>query len=145
MDTHAHTRARVHTQYTDSPLAYLSVGDSTVSVAVDNLSWGWGAGAAVEGKGKLVLRNLSCQIPAGSRVVLAGANGAGKTSLLNILAGLHMFAPKDAARVLGYRAFEDYRMLNRHVVMLSQEWRQTLRCVNSGSYTSFQVASAGKT
>ena len=43
-----------------------------------------------------------------------------------------MITPKDAALVLGCQAFEDYRLLNRRVVLLSQEWRQTLKCVSSG-------------
>jgi ABC-type molybdenum transport system ATPase subunit/photorepair protein PhrA len=76
-------------------------------------------------------------------VVLAGANGAGKTSLLNILAGLHIISPPDAACVLGYRAFEDYRELNQHVVLLSQEWRQTLKCLNSGGYATFSAVTQG--
>jgi CCR4-NOT complex subunit CAF16 len=68
-------------------------GDAT-AVRVEKLSWGWGAGAGVGGgRSRLVLRDLSCGIRAGSRVVLAGANGAGKTSLLNILAGLRIITP----------------------------------------------------
>jgi CCR4-NOT complex subunit CAF16 len=93
-------------------------GQGSVSVAVESLCWGWGPGAKVGALGGLVLRDLSCTVRAGRRVVLAGANGAGKTSLLHILAGLRLFTPADAVRVLGFRAFEDFRNLNRHVVLL---------------------------
>jgi hypothetical protein len=31
-----------------------------------------------------------------------------------------MITPSDAALVLGFRAFEDYKILNQHVVLLSQ-------------------------
>ena len=120
-------------------------GASNEAVAVSALSWGWGAGAGVgPGAGKLVVRSLSVRVNAGQRVVLAGANGAGKTSLLNILAGLHIISPPDAACVLGYRAFEDYRELNQHVVLLSQEWRQTLKCLNSGGYATFSAVTQGQ-
>jgi CCR4-NOT complex subunit CAF16 len=108
------------------------VGRDGLAVQVTNLWWGWGSGASVWGGQKYVLRGLGCSVAAGSRVVLAGANGAGKSSLINILAGAHMITPKDAALVLGCQAFEDYRLLNRRVVLLSQEWRQTLKCVSSG-------------
>jgi ABC-type Fe3+/spermidine/putrescine transport system ATPase subunit len=40
--------------------------------------------------------DLSCEVPAGARLVIVGASGAGKTTLLRAVAGL---APVDAGRV----------------------------------------------
>ena len=64
------------------------VAGGGLAVQVTNLWWGWGSGASVWGGQKYVLRGLGCSVAAGSRVVLAGANGAGKSSLINILAGI---------------------------------------------------------
>ena len=40
-----------------------------------------------------MLQGLSLQLERGSRTLLIGANGAGKSSLLRILAGRHFHAP----------------------------------------------------
>jgi CCR4-NOT complex subunit CAF16 len=53
-----------------------------------------------------VLDDLSFALPAGSRCLLLGANGVGKSTLLRLLAGRHMIAG-DVVRVLGRPAFED--------------------------------------
>jgi len=54
----------------------------------------------------LVFDGLDLAVPRGSRVVLLGANGVGKTTLLRLLGGMHMVSP-DAVRVLGRSAFHD--------------------------------------
>ncbi len=51
------------------------------------------AHAAVQRGGRRVLKNLSCTIRPGERWVLAGANGAGKTQLLKLIAGTVWPAP----------------------------------------------------
>lgn len=53
-----------------------------------------------------VIENLSLILPAGSRCLLIGANGAGKSSLLQILAGKHL-VEQEAVRILGRSAFHD--------------------------------------
>lgn len=53
-----------------------------------------------------IFSGLSFSLPAGSRCLLLGANGVGKSTLLRIVAGRHLIAP-DAVRVLGRPAFQD--------------------------------------
>jgi ABC-type bacteriocin/lantibiotic exporter with double-glycine peptidase domain len=45
----------------------------------------------ISSAGKLALRNINCEIPAGKATLLAGENGSGKTTLLKILLGLYPF------------------------------------------------------
>jgi CCR4-NOT complex subunit CAF16 len=54
--------------------------------------------------GPPVLKQLSLEIPRGSRCLLLGANGAGKTTLLRILGGKHLVR-EEVVRVLGKSAF----------------------------------------
>jgi CCR4-NOT complex subunit CAF16 len=54
----------------------------------------------------LVLRGLSLTLDEGLRCLLIGANGAGKTTFLELLAGRHMI-PKEVAHILGRPAFHD--------------------------------------
>ena len=210
-----HTASDPSASLSALPRALQGAGGTSVAVSVDNLSWGWGAGAGVGGKGKLVLRDLNCEIPAGSRVVLAGLPlspslsthpslpltfcrlGRSQRRRQNELAqhlrgSSYYLAPgvSSRVRVQGLRRLplpEQARararahththntlsrtrtleslsrtrtrdrhslththththtnsLLDRHAVILSQEWRQTLRCVNSGGYTSFEDASTG--
>jgi CCR4-NOT complex subunit CAF16 len=72
----------------------------TDALAARNLSFSY------RGDQRLILRDVSLSIPAGSRCLLLGANGAGKTTLLGIFGGRHMVAP-EAAQVLGRAAFHD--------------------------------------
>jgi CCR4-NOT complex subunit CAF16 len=63
-----------------------------------------------------VLRRLSFALPRGVRCLLVGANGAGKTTMLTLLAGRHMVADR-AVRVLGRPAFSDTSLVE-HVALL---------------------------
>jgi CCR4-NOT complex subunit CAF16 len=53
-----------------------------------------------------IFSRLSFSLPLGTRCLLLGANGVGKSTLLRIVAGRHMVDP-NAARVLGRPAFHD--------------------------------------
>lgn len=55
---------------------------------------------------RLLFDGLTLSIPRGSRCLLLGQNGVGKTTLLRVLAGRHMVAPEQV-RVLGRSAFHD--------------------------------------
>ncbi|MBI2836556.1 MAG: ABC transporter ATP-binding protein, partial [Chloroflexi bacterium] len=73
---------------------------------------GWGANVAeIRGlsfsyqPGKPVLRNVSFSVPQGRKIAIVGRTGAGKTTLMNLVAGLY---PPDegAISVLGYNPFQ---------------------------------------
>jgi CCR4-NOT complex subunit CAF16 len=72
---------------------------STPAIDIDRLTFAYGDGTRV-------FTDFSWSVPAGARCLLLGANGVGKSTLLRIVAGRHMFAP-ETARVLGRPAFHD--------------------------------------
>lgn len=57
-------------------------------------------------RGGAVFADLSLAVPAGTRCLLLGANGVGKSTLLRIAGGRHML-PAENARVFGRSAFHD--------------------------------------
>jgi CCR4-NOT complex subunit CAF16 len=56
-----------------------------------------------------VFSRFSLQVPAGSRCLLLGANGVGKSTLLRLVAGRHLL-PREVIQVLGRPAFHDTRL-----------------------------------
>lgn len=64
------------------------------------------------------IRDVSLDVPAGSRTLLIGANGAGKTTLLRLLAGKRL-APAGAIRVSGSDPFKE---APEGVTYLGLEW-----------------------
>jgi len=68
----------------------------------------------------LVLKDVTMSIARGSRTLLIGANGAGKSSLLRILAGRHFHSPSKC-QILGRPAFHD-TTLGRVVAHLGERW-----------------------
>uniref|UniRef100_A0A6U4NJT0 ABC transporter domain-containing protein n=1 Tax=Hemiselmis andersenii TaxID=464988 RepID=A0A6U4NJT0_HEMAN len=67
-----------------------------------------------------VLRDIEFQCRKGSRTLLLGANGAGKSSLLRVIAGKHFHHP-DRVRVFGRPAFHD-TSLSLEVAHLGDRW-----------------------
>jgi CCR4-NOT complex subunit CAF16 len=68
-----------------------------------------------------VLKNLNMQLTDGARCLLIGANGAGKSTILRILAGRHLCKPDDAVQIVGRSAFHDTR-LNFERSYLDTDW-----------------------
>jgi ATP-binding cassette subfamily C protein len=68
--------------------------------------------------GPLVLDDVSTRVPAGERLAIVGASGAGKTTLAGIAAGL-LDAERGTVRLGGVPVGELDR--GRHIAMLSQE------------------------
>lgn len=68
-----------------------------------------------------VLRSLNMQLTNGARCLLIGANGAGKSTILRILAGRHMTKPDEAVSVCGKDAFR-CTALNFERSYLDTDW-----------------------
>eukprot|EP00285_Hemiselmis_virescens_P008879 CAMPEP_0173392088 /NCGR_PEP_ID=MMETSP1356-20130122/18752_1 /TAXON_ID=77927 ORGANISM="Hemiselmis virescens, Strain PCC157" /NCGR_SAMPLE_ID=MMETSP1356 /ASSEMBLY_ACC=CAM_ASM_000847 /LENGTH=382 /DNA_ID=CAMNT_0014349807 /DNA_START=29 /DNA_END=1177 /DNA_ORIENTATION=- len=67
-----------------------------------------------------VLKNIDLCCKKGSRTLLLGANGAGKSSLLRVIGGKHFHHP-DRVRVFGRPAFHD-TSLSLEVAHLGDRW-----------------------
>ncbi|CAM9816632.1 unnamed protein product, partial [Chrysoparadoxa australica] len=67
------------------------------------------------------LRSFNLNLPKGSRCLLIGANGSGKSTILRVLGGRHMAKPDEAVVVLGMNAFRDHR-LNMQRAYLDMDW-----------------------
>lgn len=59
-----------------------------------------------------IFSGLDLTIPTGSRCLLLGQNGVGKSTLMRVLGGKHM-VPAEAVRVLGSAAFHDTSLCQR--------------------------------
>ncbi|KAG8370818.1 hypothetical protein BUALT_Bualt13G0023000 [Buddleja alternifolia] len=71
--------------------------------------------------------DFNLKISPGSRCLLLGANGSGKTSLLRILAGKHMVGGKDVVRVLNCSAFHDTNLVcSGDLAYLGESWSKTV-------------------
>lgn len=103
------------------------------AIDVRALRWSYAPPAGVRGAPTLppALDGVDVQIAHGERVLLTGANGAGKSSLLRILGGKHMVSA-GSVRILGRDAFADVQTLNTRVALLTGDWSRTVACVGSG-------------
>eukprot|EP00756_Hemistasia_phaeocysticola_P018744 Hpha_TRINITY_DN15616_c3_g8::TRINITY_DN15616_c3_g8_i1::g.101695::m.101695/K12608/CAF16; CCR4-NOT complex subunit CAF16 len=70
--------------------------------------------------GHSALTDFTLRVARGSRVVIVGENGAGKSTFLEMVAGKHM-ARSGTARVLGLDAFND-TVLNNHTAFVGAPW-----------------------
>ncbi|CAH9073762.1 unnamed protein product [Cuscuta europaea] len=71
--------------------------------------------------------DFSLKVPPGSRCLLVGANGTGKTTLLRILAGKHMVGGRDVVRVLNSSAFHDTRLVcSGDLAYLGESWSKNV-------------------
>ena len=96
-------------------------------VVVAGLDFDYGSAAG----GKPVLHGVSFSLPRGARMLLVGDNGAGKSSLLRVLAGRHIFK-NDAVLVDGKHAFYN-TSLNAERAYLSGDWgRRTVAFTGHG-------------
>lgn len=78
-----------------------------------------------------VLSNMTLTLPAGSRCLLCGANAAGKTTLLHLLAGKALVGG-DAVRVLGVSPFHDTELtVGGDLSYLGASWRRSVSCAGS--------------
>ena len=79
-----------------------------------------------------VLAGCTLGLPAGSRCLLVGENGAGKSTALQVLAG-HFMVPKDQVRVLGRPAFHDTQLTTSgDLSYLGGTWRQDVAFAGYG-------------
>lgn len=79
-----------------------------------------------------VIKGLSLKLTAGSRCILAGDNGAGKTSLLKVLGGMHM-VPEGSVMILGRRADFDHTLNHRRTLVESHWASRTM------AFTAYKV------
>lgn len=70
------------------------------------------------------ISEFSLKLPAGSRCLLCGANGAGKSTVLQLLAGKYMVS-KDSLRILGRPPFHDTALTcDGELAYLGGTWRR---------------------
>ena len=101
----------------------------TGSVVIKNLRYNY------PNDDKDILTDFSLELPPGSRCLLSGANGAGKTTMLQILAGKTMVS-QDAVRVIGKPPFHDIQLTcSGDLSYLGAQWR---RNIGSAVRTSFE-------
>lgn len=75
------------------------------------------------------IANFNLHLKPGSRCLLVGANGSGKTTVLKILAGRHMVGGTDVVRVLGRSAFHDTSLVcSGQLAYLGGSWSKTVGC-----------------
>jgi ATP-binding cassette subfamily C protein len=96
----------------DSPPAGAIPGDA--SVRVTGVQHAYGSGPDV-------LRNVDLELPAGRRIALVGASGAGKTTLAKLIAGIHQ--PGRGTITLGGVPLANLgpAAVRRHVALVTQE------------------------
>lgn len=82
--------------------------------------------------GKHILKNLSLNVTEGQRILLAGINGAGKSTFLRILGGKHMAFDVSKFTVLGFRTPQDGI---GGVAFVGDNWTQSVSFVGRVAYS----------
>ena len=113
-------RENVDVVYSSVMPGALVVGeDADDAVRVDGLTYAYPGHEAV-------LRDWSLRLPPGSRCLLSGANGAGKTTVLHVIAGKTMVG-EDVVRVLGRPPFHDIALTcDGELSYLGAQWRRNI-------------------
>ena len=98
---------------------YIYIMSNTIDISIKNFNFKYNN---LFCNSKNILNNINIDICKGSRCLLVGSNGSGKTSMLNILGGKHMHNV-DEVSVLGQPAFH-----NTHpgITLLSGNWSRTV-------------------
>jgi len=93
------------------------------AITVQNFSFAYGTGGATTNTNvnNMVLKDISFSVPQGSRVLVVGLNGTGKSTLMRCLSGKHYHIPEQIS-VLGKPAFFD-NQLGTKMTYLGSEWR----------------------
>ena len=103
----------------------------TNNVSVNNLTFSYPQYNASESSLAFEIADFSLNLPPGSRCLLSGANGTGKTTLLQVLAGKYM-VPRSDVLVLGRPAFHDVALTNSgELSYLGTAWRREVGCAGS--------------
>lgn len=90
-----------------------------------------------------VIKNCNFDIPRGSRCLLLGANGAGKTTMLQVVAGKYMVGKQDVL-VLGRSPFHDMQLTCQGTLSyLGTSWRKDVAFAGYGVPLQGDI-SAGK-
>ena len=90
---------------------------------------------------KRVCNDISLKIRRGAKVILVGSNGAGKSSLLNLLAGKRR-PTGGSATVLGADAFE-CTALTKQIALVTSDWMDCVPGTNIEVMTLLASAAVG--
>ena len=104
--------------------AVSSVSSIANAIEIANLNYKY--------ESKKVLHDINLTVPKGSRLVLTGANGVGKSTLLRIIGGKHLILPERAVKTEGHPAFRN----DLQVVFLGNSWTRTVAF--AGTDVSYQ-------
>ncbi|KAK1386354.1 Non-intrinsic ABC protein 9 [Heracleum sosnowskyi] len=98
---------------------------ATPTVVINNLRFTYpGIDGHPPPGSKPLIQDFSLTLNPADRVLLVGANGAGKTTILKILGGKHM-VDQDMVRVMGRSAFHDTGLISSaQLCYLGGEWRR---------------------
>ncbi|GBG80147.1 hypothetical protein CBR_g30515 [Chara braunii] len=92
----------------------------TAAIAVNSLEFSYPSEPPL-------LSDFTLRLEPGSRCLLIGANGAGKTTILRILAGKHMVGGTDVVQILSRPAFHDTSLVcDGTLSYLGGSWSKTI-------------------
>lgn len=93
------------------------------AIEIKDLTFAYNSNSSLKAEEeRTILHNLNLTLKTGSRCLLIGANGSGKSTMLRILSGRHL--TQQEVKVLGLNAFRDTK-LNFHRAYLDCDWGMT--------------------